>query len=124
MQKVMIALLIFCSIEPAYAHFQGPMEIKEIVYQERNRIQITVGNDSLEKKEFQMYIDGMKSGKAFVLGSSQDKKVPLFFRLGRDEKRVFDVCSIARSFSNHGIRTRICTSVKLLYPYSRLQLQN
>ncbi len=121
--RYLVLLVCLCSFN-TLAHFQGPMKVKKIVYSENTSIDITVGNDSSFDQYFQIYVDGVVSGDEFLIRSSKQKVKSIIFPVERDRKETFEVCSVSLPTSKVKIRTRICTSVKLLYPYSRLQLQN
>lgn len=123
MSKIVRCLISIACIYPliAFAHFQGPVDIRTVVYSDDTSVDITIGNASSFDQYFQLYVDDVALGDKFLIKSETKKIRPIIFSMKKDSTRVFEVCSISLPSSQSNIWTRICTLVQLFYPYSYLQ---
>lgn len=120
-KNIPIFLTIFFS-PLIMAHSQSPMDIKKIVYNSHAKVKLEIGNLRSRRQEFEVYIDGVKSNQKVSLQSGSYKRINVRINnIKPDIENTFDVCTLSIPLDRDNFKSKICTTVKLYYPLSRLQ---
>ncbi|EJC6861557.1 hypothetical protein MYD45_000811 [Vibrio parahaemolyticus] len=109
-------IFVFISIFSfnAFAHVQGPREVKKVVYSYNPEVFINVGNVNDETEMYYIEINGELKKNGFLLKRNEMKKIKIKLpKIEPNRINYFKVCSIS---GNKKVESKICTQVKVYFP--------
>jgi len=104
------------------AHYQSPIEIREISLNGSQLVTIKIGNDSNETRFFDIELNGGIISTNMKVGANKNRSFSTFIE--EVEPSVVSknlLCSISKPASGSYLRTRICTDVLILYPKEKIK---